>query len=221
MNNIESIRKENLEQEKYLLNENKEILLAMVMYLMSSKLCDYEIEIIRRDLIGMAIEAQIDGSSLKILIGNDYRKYCDELINIGDKKKSVEVIFEIIISSLMIIGFLFIVEVLIFFLFTDVSSLSIDKFNIPLNFGFIISVFMVIVGGYIFMNILKTKSVYNYTNKKIAILGCLFSGYFLFIIGIRYLFRSNNLCNINYIISIVVILSIYIIVQSIYKIIKN
>ena len=39
-----------------------------------------EIEQIRRDLTGMAIEAQQRGTSLQAMLGENPRKFCDEII---------------------------------------------------------------------------------------------------------------------------------------------
>lgn len=47
-NSLEKLRKENNSNDKLLTKENDRIMTDMVVYLRSSKLCDYDIEIIRR-----------------------------------------------------------------------------------------------------------------------------------------------------------------------------
>ncbi|MDR0981183.1 MAG: hypothetical protein LBL85_05385 [Methanocalculaceae archaeon] len=58
MSELSRLRVENNEQEKELTKENSDLITRMYIYLLSSRLKEIEVEIIRKDLTGMALEAQ-------------------------------------------------------------------------------------------------------------------------------------------------------------------
>lgn len=79
MSELSQLRKKNNELEKELTKENSDLITRMYFYLVSSSLKEIEVEIIRKDLTGMALEAQERGESFADVIGEDYKRFCDEL----------------------------------------------------------------------------------------------------------------------------------------------
>ena len=86
MSELSQLRKENNELEKELTKENSDLITRMYFYLVSSSLKEIEVEIIRKDLTGIALEAQERGESFADVIGEDYKRFCDELIANGRRK---------------------------------------------------------------------------------------------------------------------------------------
>lgn len=70
----------NIDLELKLNDENKQILHRITKYMKSFYLEEYETEILRKDLIGMALEAETRGETLQNIIGDNINDFCDELI---------------------------------------------------------------------------------------------------------------------------------------------
>ncbi len=80
MPELSQLRRENYELERELTKENSDLITRMYFYLLSSSLKEREVEIIRKDLTGMALEAQKREESFADVIGEDYKRFCDEQI---------------------------------------------------------------------------------------------------------------------------------------------
>lgn len=75
-----TLEAQNFQDEQVLNKENRKTLHKMMKYVRTFPLKSIEIEQIRRDLTGMAIEAQQRGTSLQAMLGENPRKFCDEII---------------------------------------------------------------------------------------------------------------------------------------------
>lgn len=75
-----TLEAQNFQDEQSLNKENRKTLHKMMKYVRTFPLKSIEIEQIRRDLTGMAIEAQQRGTSLQAMLGEKPRKFCDEII---------------------------------------------------------------------------------------------------------------------------------------------
>lgn len=75
-----TLEAQNFQDEQILNKENRKTLHKMMKYVRTFPLKSIEIEQIRRDLTGMAIEAQQRGTSLQAMLGENPRKFCDEII---------------------------------------------------------------------------------------------------------------------------------------------
>lgn len=75
-----TLEAQNFQDEQILNKENRKTLHKMMKYVRTFPLKSIEIEQIRRDLTGMAIEAQQRGTSLQAMLGEKPRKFCDEII---------------------------------------------------------------------------------------------------------------------------------------------
>ena len=89
------LRKENNHAETQLSRENSDLITRMYFYLLASDLTDFQVETIRKDLTGMAIEAQMRERTFAESVGDNYKQFCDELIENGRKKTQVVKILEI------------------------------------------------------------------------------------------------------------------------------
>lgn len=60
--------------------DSRREIVNMMKYLSASSLSLYQIQIIRKDLIGMAIEGERKGLPLKEVLGSEPKEFCDEII---------------------------------------------------------------------------------------------------------------------------------------------
>lgn len=90
MNAEKKLRLENNELDKQLNKENDEIITDLVIYIQDKNLSAYNMQVVRREITAMAIESQMRGVSLKEVFGEDYRAFCDELVENSPKKSGYE-----------------------------------------------------------------------------------------------------------------------------------
>jgi len=154
-NRLEKLRKENNVQDKQLSKENNVIMTDMVCYLRSSDLCEYDIEIIRKELTGMAMEAQLRNEKFNDVAGDDYKALCDELMKNGRQKTLYEKALEILYVLIYGIGTLYLIEIL--FSSTIINIFKSGQFSISITSGFLVSTFFTVV---------IAVSVYNYFTKN-------------------------------------------------------
>ena len=197
-NLVEKLRKENNKSDKLLSKENALIMTNMIVYLRSSDLSDYDIEVIRRELFGMIYEAQLRNESASQVIGDDYKSFCEELMKNGRQKGSYEKFLEWSYIGVVGIGVLFAIEfVYSGFIFEPFGH---GNFNMPISSGFLISICMIMVGAlgvYWFF----TKYSFELSEKGITKNKVLYViGFTLFFAGtllIKFFFGNNNLFKIN------------------------
>ena len=98
---------ENEIEEKKIWDASEEIYTDIVVYLRVSRLPAYSQELVRRDVIHMILDGQARGQGIGQVIGEDYKGFCDEIIDTfppkGQKEKVLEV-FDMICMCLYILG---------------------------------------------------------------------------------------------------------------------
>ncbi len=93
---LSRLRKENNHAETQLSRENSDLITRMYSYLLASDLTVFEVETIRKDLTGMAIEAQMRERTFAEIVGDNYKQFCDDLIENGRKKTRLVKILEVV-----------------------------------------------------------------------------------------------------------------------------
>lgn len=78
-NLLGSLRRENKERERRLNVADKKLLSDMVGYMKTQKICDYDVEQVRKTIIRNTLRAYGKRKNLEILSGGDYREYCNKL----------------------------------------------------------------------------------------------------------------------------------------------
>ncbi|QZY56135.1 hypothetical protein [Crassaminicella profunda] len=206
MKDLKLIRKDNCEQEKSLFIDNLTIITDMVVYLQSSDLCEYDIEIMRKDLIGMALEAQLRGEKLSNVIGEDYKSFCNELILSGDIKSTKKKILNCLFGVTVVIGFMFILEI---FMYSCTSPKDTLKFHMPITWGFILSTLLIIVAGYGILKFIAKNSFKlsdKYSTRAINLFGISFIMTFCIIGLVKYFLRNSVIGTINYLYALIILL---------------
>lgn len=87
-NDLTKIRKENVERIAYMQGTMWDQLAPIVQYLSSFSIPLFEQEVIKKDLIGFAEEADIEGITLEQKLGMSPKGFCDFLLQDKDKSRS-------------------------------------------------------------------------------------------------------------------------------------
>lgn len=131
--------KDNLEAMNYqdisfLKKENRKTIHKMTKYIYTFPLSPVEIEQIRRDIIGMAMEAEKRGESLSDVLGKKPREFCNDLIYAigGIRSPGGRRMLVVAAAYFQIVGFIGIVSNLIYvfsILMTGTMAIFIDTYN--------------------------------------------------------------------------------------------
>lgn len=81
VNELKLLKNQNENATEKLTDENQEILIHILKYVTTPKIGAFDREIIRKDLIGMAIEAESRGENLSDIIGKDQKFWCESLVD--------------------------------------------------------------------------------------------------------------------------------------------
>lgn len=214
-NRLKMLRKENNEKDKLLSRENSRLMTDMVVYLRSSSLCDYDIEVIRRELFGMIYEAQLRGETADQAIGSDYKGFCDELMESGRQKSFYEKVLELAYVLVAGLGILFVIETV----FSGVlyKAFLRGDFTITLTLGFVVSAVLMIFGalavyGYITRYSFKLPGKGLSRYRMFFLIG--FVLYFSGTLGVRMLMDDIRLFQVNVFIPFAVFAAAYLIIKG-------
>lgn len=213
-NMLEKLRKENNKRDKLLTKVNSRIMMDMVVYLRCSNLCDYDIEVIRRELFGMIYEAQLRNEPADRVLGDDYKGFCEELMKSGRQKDFYEKFLEWAYILITGVGTLFLIEIVFsgFFL----KSFVHGDFSMPVSAGFLVSTVLIILGAIVIYWFI-TKHSFELPGEGLNKYKMLFIGgfviYFTGAIMLKVLMNDISLLHINVLISIAVYASAYLLVK--------
>lgn len=214
MNREKELRKENNKKDKLLTKENDRLLTDMIVYLHSGNLCEYDIEIIRKELLGMALEAQVRNDDFRNAVGENYKTFCDELMKSGRQKTKYEKALEWSYVLVFGIGVLFLYEFIsggiLGGIKTGWNNLTLEM---PVSWGFALSTACCVPAAFmIFYFISKNSFEMNLWKYKI-LFGCLVGFSFASILLIKIFMGKMPLCTVNVIYPLILIAALYILVK--------
>lgn len=212
-NRINKLRKENNTQDKGLSKENNSAMTDIVCYLRASNLCEYDIEMIRKELIGMILEAQLRGETFSHVVGDDYKGFCRELMKNGRQKTLYEKILEMLYVFIFAFMVLYIAE--IFFSSTILNIFKLGQFTMPITLGFLITTLMAVGMGYfVYYCITKNSFAFSQKNRKIQILYIAgFTILWAVALLLRFLFDGTVLMTINGLYPIIFLVTAFIVIK--------
>lgn len=213
-NQLAKLRKENNAQDKQLSKENSTTMADLICYLRGSDLCEYDLEIIRKELTGMALEAQLRGDVFSDIVGEDKKAFCKELMENGRQKTRYEKVLGSLYTISYALMILYIIE-----LFSTSAILNIlehRQFTMPITFGFImISVIAIITGYFIY---------YYFTSNSLEALSRSHKTKTLFIVAfvllwtaaltLRYVFSKTVLLTVNCLYPLIILVVAYIVIKQ-------
>lgn len=158
--------KENNKLEKSLSKESIEVLTDIVVYLRGSNISEYHQEEVRHDIIEMVAEGEGRNEDISVIIGNDYKEFCDEIISSIPSRSIKERIITSIANSLT-----YFVTLSVIWLFSSIIFALINKNSLtllPVTSGFIINTVLIISIAVLFVNfVCKTSFNENIASSKI------------------------------------------------------
>ncbi|MGF6375423.1 DNA-binding ferritin-like protein (Dps family) [Clostridiales Family XIII bacterium PM5-7] len=107
------LAKENSSMEKQIFKENDEDYTNIIVYLRGAGLSDYSQEEVRRDILNMVLEGQSRGQTMGEIIGEDYKRFCDNVINEFPPESSVEKFLDnisLLLSCTVVLGAISIIK---------------------------------------------------------------------------------------------------------------
>lgn len=105
-NNYQRLLIENKIELAKLPESDWNVLGRMMEYMSSFRLSRFELEVLKKDLIGMAEEAQLERSTLSDKIGMPEKEFCDRLIESAGKRSIMERMFPFV-RNIILVMFLF------------------------------------------------------------------------------------------------------------------
>lgn len=91
-NKYRELKQENIDESVKLNSENRKKIERMMNYMVSNNISLFEIEILKKDLIGRAIKAENMEINLEDQLGKDQKRFCDSLITSGMKKNYLDLL---------------------------------------------------------------------------------------------------------------------------------
>lgn len=200
------LNQENNELDKRLTEENNVVMTDMVCYLRLANISEHDQEVVRHDLLQMVLSAQERGEDIKILIGEDYKSFCDEVIAALPQKSQKERVIDLIdilLLSTSILGGIHIVlsKETMELIYNAVTGQQLN-FQISISVGNLLSYVIIIATAFLIIhvigkNLLKPEKKHNQSKlKKFIIAGAIGGGLmavFLIIawVGRQILFTVN------------------------------
>lgn len=89
-NNYEILRQENIDESVQLKGENYRMLDRMIQYISAHDIAMFELEILKKDLIGIAKEAELEHVAFEEKIGIPEKEFCDNLLDDSMKKRHMD-----------------------------------------------------------------------------------------------------------------------------------
>lgn len=91
-NAYKELKQENIDNSVKLRRENRLMIEEMMDYITANSIALFEIEILKKDLIGIAMEAETEKVSLKSKLGVSKKEFCDSLLKDAMKKNPFEIV---------------------------------------------------------------------------------------------------------------------------------
>ena len=157
-NKAKKLLKENNKFEKNLSKESNEVLTDIVAYLRGSALSEYHQEEVRRDISQMIFDGEKRNESIRAIIGEDYKSFCDEIVKSFPPRSKKEKFLEwlsLFFQMLNTLSLLWLFSSLIL-IFTENATV----YRLPLSLDQIINGMFISIGS-IFIVTFVSKTSFN------------------------------------------------------------
>lgn len=135
--------KENNEFEKNLNEKNIKVITDIVVYLRACDISEYHQEEVRRDIMQMIADGEKRNEDINIIIGEDYKTFCNEIVNAFPKRSKKEKFLDW--SSQILYLFSIMASI---WLFSSIMLVLGDKAsinNLPITLGAVINSILIIL----------------------------------------------------------------------------
>lgn len=155
-NLLGSLKRENKEREKRLIIADRKLISDMVAYIKTRKICEYDVEFIRKKIIRNALRMYGNKKrSFQDTVGDDFRDYCDQLCVGMRPAETKEIVLSKGITLVLAIALMYAARLIDVF----ITGGNFFKSPVDINFGFITVTITLIVGiGFTYMYVAKLVS---------------------------------------------------------------
>lgn len=98
------LKENNLFEADDLSKHSQNVMTEIVSYLRVSGLSEYNQEVVRRDINNMVADGEGRGETVEMVIGRDYKSFCDEIIKSFPKQKNMEKILRVVNQNTLAIS---------------------------------------------------------------------------------------------------------------------
>ena len=142
-NLLGSLKRENKEREKRLIISDRKLISDMVSYIKTNKICEYDVEMIRKNIIRNAL--RMYGSKKKNFqssVGEDFKDYCDKLSQGARQMTTKEFVLSRSVTLILALALMYLARLI------DVLITGGNFFKNPvdINLGFIGVTITLIIG---------------------------------------------------------------------------
>lgn len=213
---LEELRRLNNILDEQINEDNQPIFTDMICYIRSADISELNQEMVRRDLSEMILSAQSRGDSIRDVIGEDFKGFCDEVIlNLPPKTTKEKWIdrLDIVCFCVSILGGINIVFSQGFLkIISNIISKQAINYNIDISVGTMISIVVIIALSFLIVNRI-TKNALNQggtLNMKEKVMAAMAVGTALTVLIIISLkFGRQTLVSVNIFLAIAVIGGFY------------
>ena len=149
MKNKIDLRTKNNELSRLLTQDHHSIITDMTVYLLVSRISDDQVELIRHDLLDMALRAQHRNVPLVEIFGVDLKVFCDEIIQNSKHQGYTEYLLNLWKSATGVIAILATLNMIfsgyIGQLFDEIITHSKINFQYPISIGFLLSTLLIMI----------------------------------------------------------------------------
>lgn len=215
-NLLGSLKRENKEREKRLTIADRRLLSDMLGYIKTKKVCDYDVELIRKTIIRNTLRVYSSKKkNLQTLTGDDYRPYCDKLCENTRKTTTKELILSRGVTVIYALALMYIAR-----LFDVViTGGNFLKEPVDINLGYVAATAALLVGilaTYMYVaKLMKDTGMKMNQKQSMGMLGILAlimvvaatGGYFL---------SDIHLFNVVWWLPVVILAAIYVVLKLLY-----
>ena len=157
-NLLNSLKRENKERERRLNMSDKKLLSDMTGYMKTQKICDYDVEQVRKTIIRNTLRSYNKKKNLEILSGGDYREYCNKLCENMRRASAKELVLSRGVTIIYALALMYLVRLID----TLIDGGNFLKNPVEINLGYLSATAAILLGTvfiYLYVSgILKTKT---------------------------------------------------------------
>lgn len=156
------LNRQNNQLDAQIWPENQQIYTDMICYIRSAAIPDYEIELVRQDVIEMILSAQSRGETLDTVFAEGYQQFCDDVIAAippkTAKQKFLDALDVVFTCLPFLIGVRLIVTRDFLLILRAIVTQSPINWNISVSLGSMISMLALILAAAVVVQLICKNS---------------------------------------------------------------
>lgn len=214
-NLLSSLKRENKERERRLNVGDRKLLSDMVGYMKTRKICDYDVEQVRKTIIRNTLRSYGKRKNLEILSGGDYREYCNKLCENMRHASTKELVLSRGVTIIYALALMYLVRLID----TLIAGGNFFKNPVEINLGYLTATAAILLGTvfiYLYVSgILKTKTN-RMTNQQMMGLIVLIAVIVIVAYGGVYFLSDIHLFDIQWWIPVIIIGALWLLFKILY-----